>query len=166
MLFARGDDIGCVMKGRVQGLGRKRTIDFDRDACMLHDDMGEKWPKCSLLIMSIRASDQKATDEEMRGAPEHYLGRDYAALVGRVDTPPKDLRRWEYVGDVKKIYYYRLGTRAPGGFKHHFNRPRGIHRITALVLGKREVKLYRLGDAYRLELGGGCLVSDLGLVHP
>jgi hypothetical protein len=159
VLIARADDIGFELKD-----GRK--IDCPIRACMLHDDSGQKWPKCSLLIMNIRRDRMVPTPEQENGTPQWYYGKNYKAHVGSVDLPSRDLSKWKFVGDVHKIFYDRFGTKAPGQFKHHFNKARGLYHVVAIVKGKREVKLYRLGRAYRLELGGGCVVNDLGLVWP
>ena len=159
MLIAKADDVGFVMKG-----GRK--LDCPARACMLHDDSGKRWPSCSVLIASIRRGHRIATKDEVAGAPRDYYGRSYEAHVGSVDVPSRDLSKWKLVGSVEKVFYDRFGDKAPGPFKHTFNKARGLYKIVALVRGKRDVQLYKLGSAYRLELGGGCLVTDLGLVWP
>jgi hypothetical protein len=159
VLVAKADDVGLVMSNG-------RRLDCPQRARMLHDDSGKVWPACSILIASIRRGRREATDDEFSGDAQSWLGKDYVAHVGSFDPPPRDLSQWKYVGDVKKIYYVRYGTKAPGQFKHRFNRARGLYHIVAIINGKREVKLYRRGRMYRLELGGGCLVSSLGLVWP
>jgi len=160
VLFALGDDVGFKLKGV------RRRLDLPASICILRDDDGAKWPKDSLLLMRIPARGRQSTDDETSGAPRWWLGDDYDAETSMIDTPPKALSSWKLVGDVEKIWYVRFGTKAPGQFKHRFNKARGLWHIVAWIKGKREVKLYKRGAMYRIELGGGAVVNDLGLVWP
>ena len=99
---------------------------------MTVDDDGVRWPTYSLLIASVpRGAARVATDEEMSGLPGWWLGKDYVGHRTDFDTPPRDLAKWKYIGDVKKIFYDRFGDKAPGVFRHFFNKARGLWRVVA-----------------------------------
>jgi len=160
VLAAYGDDVGLVMTD-----GRK--FDCPKRFCMLYDGTGEYWPKDSLLVASIKRGRRRASDQEYKGDPKHWLGRNYEAHVGSFDRPPRSLSEWKRVaGTARKIFYDRFGDRAPGQFKHTFNTARGLYRIVALFRGERDVIVYRRGRTYRIDLGAGSIVSDLGIVWP
>ena len=159
MLFALGDDVGFKLKD-----GRK--VWCPRRACLLRDDDGKVWPSCSLLIARIDGRGRDATDDEMSGAPKWWLGRDYDARVSMFNTPPRALTSWKLVGEVDQIFYDRFGNKAPGRFHHTFNKARGLWHIVAWIKGKKIVKLFKRDGMYRLELSGGCVVRDLGLIWP
>lgn len=159
MLFALADDVRFKLKD-----GRK--VNCPASACILRDDDGKVWPECSLLIARIDGRGRDATDDEMSGAPKWWLGRDYDARISTFDKPPRDLASWQLVGEVDCIMYDRFGTKAPGRYDHTFNKARGLWHIVAWIKGNKVVKLYKRDGAYRLELSGGCVVRDIGLVWP
>jgi hypothetical protein len=132
---------------------------------MIHDPSGRHWPKCSLLIAPLGRGSRDATDKEYEGAPEHYLGRNHSPRVAELELPSKT--GWTIVGHVKRIDYVRGGTRAPGGFRHSINKPRGVFKVVHLLKGgKANVVLRKKGKFYRLDLPGGCLIDDRGIVYP
>jgi hypothetical protein len=157
VLIDKGEDVGFVLEG-----GKK--IDAPKRAGMLHDPSGRAWPKCSLLVMSYRRSSRQATDDELRGESRDYFGRDYDACVSTIDTPPKAIGEWSFVGDVKRVFYWRPGKHQ-GVYKHDINKPHGFVRVLFLFRGKMRAKLYRRGRTYRLELDN-CALDDRGIVRP
>ena len=132
---------------------------------MVFDPSGKYWPKCSLLIMPIGRTVRAASKDEYQGLPRNYLGRGHIARVASVEIPSRD--GWRLVGELHRIDYVRGGTRAPGGYRHHMNKPRGIYRVTHLLKGgKIPVMVSKLGNAYRIDLPSGCVVDDRGIVYP
>jgi hypothetical protein len=127
---------------------------------MLHDPSGRWWPARSVLIGPFRARLRKATDDEFRGEAKQYFGGDYNAQMGTVNTPPKALSGWRYVGEVERIYYTRSGRRG-GRYQHPFN-----EGLQSLLYGKKSVRLYRRGKFCRLELPRGARLDDRGFIRP
>lgn len=68
------------------------------------------------------------------------------------------------MGEVATIYYVRPGTKAPGGYRHKFNAPRGLMHIVFLVKGKGAAILRKHGVFYRLDLPNNCILDDRGIV--
>ena len=133
---------------------------------MIHDPSGRLWPKCSLLIAPLGRSSRDATPEEYEGAPAYFLGRHHRGRVTELDFPNRS-NGWTEVGQVGRIDYVRGGTKAPGGFRHEVNRPRGIFKVVHLLRGgKAPVTLRKQGKFYRLDLPRGCIVDDRGIVYP
>ena len=153
MLLDKGSSVLCEM---VDGSDRRLS------GGMLHDPSGKHWPKKSVLIASYRKGNREATDAEMRGAPDDYLGKSYVGRIGEVTLPPKALSKWQRVGDVDRIYYTRRGHKRPGRYQHKFNKM----SLTVLFKGKGKAVLYRCGRAYRLELPRGAIVDSRGFVYP
>lgn len=147
MLIARGHDVSFVMAD-----GR----DIEVSGALLHDSSGKAWPKCSALIATFK----RGPAVEMDAESKDYFGRGYDAHEGRVELPPRDLKAWKLVGEVKKIFYERTG-RHHGLFQHEM----GKRRLWAFFKSGKAT-LYRLGRAYRLELGKGCIWDSRGLVFP
>jgi hypothetical protein len=145
-----------------------RKIDAPFRAGMLHDPDGKVWPACSLLVMSYRRGTKAATKEQFNGDPKNYFGRHYEASVSMISLPPKAISEWKFVGDVKRVLYVRVGTKAPGGYHHDINKPRGLMRIVFLFKGKGEALLFRRGRTYRLDLQpcSKAMIDDRGLVWP
>jgi hypothetical protein len=133
---------------------------------MMHDPTGRHWPKTSLLIGPFKKEGGKVDPKKYEGAPKEYLGRNYNPKEGSVNLPPKNLSYWEDVGVVERIDYVRPGTKAPGGFRHSFNKPRGVYHVLHAVKGKRHVMLRRCGQFYRLDLGKGAIADERGIVFP
>ena len=157
MLLDQGEEVAFDL---VDG----RQIDAPKRAGMLNDDTGKAWPKCSLLVMSYRRGSRAATDDEMKGAPKNYLGGDYPGSVSMIQAPPKSLSEWKFVGDVKKLFYWRPG-RHQGKFHHEFNKPKGLVRLLFIFRGKMKAKLYRRGRVFRIELEA-CWLDSRGIVRP
>lgn len=119
---------------------------------MLHDPSGHAWPSRSVLCGPFqRGSEVEPADGDERA----YLGRD--PKMGVIDTPPRELDGWSYVGDVERIYYTRIGNRADR-YQHGFNESFFHH--------KGRVRLYRRGRYYRLELPRGAVLDARGFVRP
>jgi hypothetical protein len=133
---------------------------------MLHDPDGNAWPACSFLCAKFSPGGRDATDEELKGAPRDYFGKNYRARVGKIELPPRNLSSWEFVGDVTKIWYTRPGTKAPGRFVHKINSPRGLWKIIFFLKGRGEAKLYKRGKYFRLDFSAGCLADDRGVAYP
>jgi hypothetical protein len=157
MLIKKGDRAYFVMTDDSE-------INAPRGSSMLHDPSGRLWGKCALLFVSFKHGGRRATPEEYAGAPREYLGREYEkiAKVGTVEIPPRALSSWECLGRVKQIFYNRIGTKAPGLFQHPFG-----ERSAQMLFRKGSLPtLYRLDKAMRLELHGGCVIDDRGIVWP
>lgn len=146
-----------------------KTVVAPPDAGLLHDESGAYWPRCSLLVANFERGSEE-TDEG-----KNYFGRGAGVKRGSVELPPKDISAWQKLGEIKTIFYDRAGTKAPGYFKHQFNKPRGLYKLVFLVkgkAGKQPAVLYtlfsrRLGQSfYRVELPSGCIVDDRGIVLP
>jgi hypothetical protein len=155
MLIRKGRGVHFVMEDDAR-------VSAPRGTSMLHDPKGTKWGKCSLLFAGFTPGEREPTDAEAEGEPRYYLGKQHKMMVGRVELPPRALSSWEKIGRVKQIFYTRLGSKAPGYYKHPF----GVR--TALMLwrkGKMPV-LYKRGSCMRLELGADCLLDDRGIVFP
>lgn len=133
---------------------------------MMHDPSGRHWPKNSLLIGPFERGTKLPTIDRYKGAPKEYLGRQYNPHVGSVDLPPKALSQWETVGEVDRIDYYRPGTKAPGGYRHTFNAPRGVYHVLHAVKGKGRAVLRKCGRFYRLDMSKGSIADGRGIVWP
>lgn len=156
-----------IVKGSRVRLHMKEGGPLVRPAgAMMHDPTGRHWPKNSLLIGPFTRGSEKPTEAQYEGAPKEYLGRKYNPHVGSVDLPPKALAEWEDVGEVTRIDYIRPGTKAPGGFRHEFGKPRGFMHAVHLVKGKRRPRLRKCGRFYRLDLGPGAILDDRGIAFP
>ncbi len=153
MLVAKGEH--CWLKLEGGGSVSPR-------GAMLHDEAGTTWSKHSILFLPFHRSGRPASDAQTKGAPRHYLGREYEIRVGSVDLPPRALSAWTRVGPVERIEYARPGTRAPGNFYHDF----GKRRLAGLFRKGRNPVLYKCGRAYRLELGAKSISDSRGIVHP
>jgi hypothetical protein len=156
-----GDDVGFVLKNG-------REIDAPKRALMCFDNEGVAWPKCSVLVASLKLRDTRPLeDDEYNGAPKDWLGRSYDPNVSTVTLPPKSLSQWTEVGELKRIYYHRFGTKLPGPYKHDINKPRGFYRLLWLFKGKMKARLFRLGRerVYRVELDE-CVLDGRGIVRP
>jgi hypothetical protein len=144
--------------------GKKRLL-CPRGA-MIHDPSGKHWPKCSLLIAPMGRGGRKAKPEEYEGAPKHYLGRTYQAKIVELEFPSAS-GDWETIGKIDRIDYVRGGTKAPGGFTHKMNAPRGVYKVTHFLKGGRaDVTLRKSGSYYRLDFPRGCILDDRGIVYP
>jgi hypothetical protein len=130
---------------------------------MLHDPSGRWWPKRSVLCGPFKARERAAADDEFKGPAKDYLGKTHNASIGSVDTPPKSLGEWEYLGEVSRVYYTRTGKKRPGRYQHPFNKPTAL---SVLVKGKGKAKLYRHGRFARLDLPPGAILDSRGLVWP
>lgn len=133
---------------------------------MLHDPSGRWWSRNSLLIGGFDRAGDDITPDQYSGAPKDYLGREYEPRKGYVQLPPKRLVGWDDVGVVSRIDYVRPGTRAPGGYQHHFGKPRGLFRLVHLAKGERQVMLRKCGRFYRIDLGPGSIADERGIAFP
>ncbi len=130
---------------------------------MLHDPRGTSWGKNSLLFVKFRPNVRAPTETEYEGDAKHYLGQKHRARVGAVELPPRALSSWEKLGNVKQIFYTRVGTKAPGRFQHPF----GVRTMLMLWRKGKSPVLYRYGSsAMRLELGSSAILDDRGIVFP
>lgn len=158
MLIKKGDQAYFIFEDG------EHKINAPRGAAMIHDPSGRAWGKCSLLFMRFRHGGRNVTPAEYAGAPREYLGREYErrARVAPIELPPRGLAGWETLGRIKQIYYNRIGTRAPGKFQHPFG-----ERSAQMLFRKGSLPtLYRGYQSMRLELHGGCIVDDRGIVWP
>jgi hypothetical protein len=153
-----------IVKGRSCLFEMVEGPDVHCRGAMVHDPTGRKWPKNSVLCGPFRARVRRATDEEYRGAARDYLGTTHHASIGIVNTPPKSLAGWRYVGEVERIYYTRTGRKRPGRYQHEFFKPTAL---ATLVRGRHgKVRLYRRGSFCRLELPRGAQLDNRGYVYP
>jgi hypothetical protein len=146
-------------------VGDDFDIEASRDHGMLYDASGEWWPRCSLLVMRFRRGRKVVDDGDARA----YFGRKTRVTQGAVELPPKSLKAWRRVGELREVFYDRAGDRAPGPFRHEFNKPRGLWRLIHLVKGKAASDpaiLYRRRNIFRVELPDGCIVDDRGIAVP
>lgn len=127
---------------------------------MLHDPQGKAWPYRSLLVGPFRHGG-KAPDNEVTTEARKYLGRSHNVKKGSVSLPSRS-GPWEKLGEVAVLYYYRGGSRAPGGMRHKF----GKASLAKLMLGHGKAHLSRCGNWYRLNLPKGAVVDDRGIVWP
>jgi hypothetical protein len=79
------------------------------------------------------------------------------------------LSSWKKIGEIGTlgdrqgtIWYTRGGTKAPGRFKHRFNKA----SLIRLIKGKGRVVLYEYVSWLRIELPRGAIVDDRGIVSP
>jgi hypothetical protein len=156
-----------IVKGTRTRLHMKDGGPMIRPAgAMMHDESGRYWPKNSILIGPFSRGSERPTEAQYRGAPKEYLGRTYDPHIGEVDLPPKALSSWEDVGEVSRIDYVRPGRKAPGGFRHSFNAPRGAYRLLHAVKGKGRAMLRKCGRFYRLDMSKGSIADSRGIVWP
>jgi hypothetical protein len=128
---------------------------------LLHDPDGRTWPACSGLVMPFKRTGEEPSREYDQA--RHYLGKGYSIKQGRIDAmPPRALDEWERIGEVVRVEYHRIGTKAPGDYFH----PMGARQWFRLFMKSNLPVLYKRTGAYRLELGKGCHWSDRGFVVP
>lgn len=158
MLVAKGRRIEVVL---VDGRRLRAPMGWE----MLHDDSGDAWPPCSLLITAYRKGRRAARNPPSDA--KQWLGKSYHAHLGSVRLPAVDLSSWRVGGYVDELFYTRTGLRAPGPFVHAFNKPRGIwHIVFRLKGGASRVTLYQSSRAWRLDLPENCLVTGAGIIYP
>ena len=141
-----------IVKGRSTRFEMVEGPDVTCAGGMIHDPSGRAWPRNSVLCGPFRPRVRAATSEEYRGWAKDYLGSSHRPMVGVVDTPPRALGGWDYMGEVEKIYYTRIGAKRPGRYVHTFNKPSAL---ATLVRGKGRVRLYRRGRFVRIDLPRG-----------
>lgn len=127
---------------------------------LLHDPHGREWSSRSLLVGPFTQGGTADADDVPDDARE-YLGKSHRIKRGSTTLPPRR-GPWEKLGEVAVLYYWRGGTRAPGGMRHPF----GKVSIATLVKGKGRAHLSRCGRWYRLNLPPGALIDSRGLVWP
>jgi hypothetical protein len=155
-LICMGRDVAFVLKS-----GHEFSASRKRDG-MLYDGSGHYWPRCSLLIAPF----ENGTSETDDG--RDYFGRDSAVYEGRINLPPRSLKSWRNLGEIKDVYYDRAGTKANGPFHHAFHKPRGVWKLIWPFKRKTHgpAILYAYKGFYRIELPEGCIVDDRGIVLP
>lgn len=137
-----------------------REVSAHKRDGMLYDGSGIYWPSCSLLVAPFR----QGTRESEKG--RDYFGRGFRVLEGTVSLPPRSLKQWREIGEIKHVYYRRAGKHS-AYFHHEFDRPRGLWRlIWPVKRGSQPVALYSFGGCFRVELPAGCIVDDRGIVLP
>jgi hypothetical protein len=129
---------------------------------MMHDPSGRWWPKNSVLCGPFRKL-RAAQPDEGSSQAKHYLGDSHRAVVGVIDTPPKPLSGWTYLGEVDEIRYTRTGRKRPGRYFHPFSKPGALATI---IKGKGKARLYRYGRFCRLDLPHGAILDTRGYVWP
>lgn len=136
---------------------------------MLYDPTGQAWPSCSLLIAPF----EQGHDEDDSTEGRAYFGRKAQVMRGEIALPPRDLAGWRQVGLVHEIYYERAGTRAPGRFRHKFNREISwlkpglkLHALFNKKIAEGPAILYSRRGCLRVELPEGCVIDDRGIVLP
>lgn len=157
MLIEKGTHIRVKLAGK-----KERGL----RGAMMHDPDGEYWPECSLLIGSFSKYERPADEDEYQGAPKYYLGRTVSPYVGSVDLPPRALSEWDNLGDVEIFYYVRPGSKAPGEYNHHMNKPRGMMHLVFMVKGRGRAILRKCDGFYRLDFPDGCILDDRGIAWP
>ena len=125
-----------------------KLIRLPRSYGMLHDPEGTDFARCDVYFGPYKMTRAKAP---MDSSAKWYFGRTYEAKGVRIDGLRLD-GPWKHVAGVRKIFYYRRGVRAPGGFHHAFHRS--------------PLELSKCGKFYKLTLPGGCIVDDRGFVWP
>lgn len=150
-----------VSKGHSCIFELKDGRDVKATGGMMHDPSGRSWPSRSVLIGPFRGNLRRAQPHEVDGAARHYLGNSHPAKIGLVNTPPKALGAWTYVGEVENIIYTRTGRRRPGRYQHPFNKS-----WVTIFTGKKRVRLYRRGRYYRLQLPRKAILDSRGYVVP
>jgi hypothetical protein len=158
MLIAKGYAV------RFKLLERVKLVLPSPNSAMLHDPTGRYWSKNSLLVVPFRKLGGELSRYE--GQVRDYLGRSYHAKLGSVEIPPRALSRWETLGPLERLDYRRGGTKAPGGYQHHFNKPRGLWKLIFLFKGRGTAILRRYGRAYRVDLPSNALLDDRGIAFP
>lgn len=157
MIVVKGDHIAFDMKGRDHDPKRPDIVVRGSDGLM-RDPEGRVWPKCSALVGPFGRKGPIVENAYAR----RWLGRRAVTRQGEMALPPRDLSAWKIVGEVEILYYLRPGSRAPGMYKHEFNK--GV--LDRLLFGKRKVMLRKHGRFYRIDMGTKCTIDDRGFVSP
>jgi hypothetical protein len=162
MLICKGSRVAFDIMPDAKGR-KERHVIAPGSYGMLHDPEGKDWPRNSVLVMPFKRGGQaeKPTDNARA-----YMGRGYTVKQGTVNTPPKALTEWKRVGKVQTIYYSRPGTKAPGGYYHHFVKGAAIEHKLFRGGGGKHPTLYRRGKMLRLELQDGATLNERGFVWP
>jgi len=135
----------------------KRAVFWPKSWGKMHDPDGKDWPKDSMLVIPY-----KVTGEPIDYGPaRHYFGDSYDTQSGEVTLPPREMKQWTRIGEVRRIWYTRPGTSHPGPFRHEVG-----GGWLEMILGKRRAILYRRPRAYRLEFPDGLIADARGFVHP
>ncbi len=151
-----------IAKGRSVAFDMKDGSSVRCSGGMLHDPSGRWWPRNSVLCGPFRVT-RKADDDEVSGEARHYLGSSHNTKMGSVNTPPKALGEWKYIGEVEEIWYVRTGKKRPGTYFHPFSKPGALATI---LKGKGKARLYKRGNFCRLDLPRGAILDSRGYVWP
>jgi hypothetical protein len=159
VLVAKADHVAFEKVGDRRG---QPSIRLPARAWMWHDEDGEQWPPCSLLIGG-RPKPSREVPELSAKAKRYYGG--YRPVSYELALPPRDLSRWTRIGEVQRIFYVRRGHIMGGElFQHAFKG--GARRFFFWGPKLARPVLLRCGDFWRLELPGGCIVNHRGFVVP
>lgn len=150
-----------IQKGRNVEFLMKEGGSHRCQGSMMHDPSGRYWPRTSVLCGPLSANARRAMKEDITAEARHYLNRD--PRMARVDTPPRSIKGWTYLGEVEEIRYTRTGNRSPGRYFHEFSKGTAL---ATLVKGKGRARLYRLGRWYRLDLPSNAILDTRGFVWP
>lgn len=160
MLVAKASHVSFEAVGDRRG---HPSIVMPPRALLFHDEDGEQWPACSVLVggkpKPTRAS------PEFTAAARRYLGQRYDPYPLALALPPRELAAWRAVAEVQRIYYVRRGAIMGGTlFQHPFKG--GRRRFFFWGPRAPRPRLYERGDFLRLELPDGCVVNQRGFVVP
>lgn len=147
--FVRGDAVKL-------DLDDGQSIEFPRPWGMVQDPSGTILSRCEVLILPYEVDlTQEVLDAKQcaRSARE-YFGSKTKLYWGDLEVPRG---RWERVGRVVHVIWYRRYGFASGNFYHPFKQsmqtPVDVHRLKS-------------GKAYKLSLPDGCVLTRHGFVWP
>jgi len=157
VIVVKGDHVAFDLNGRDHD-PKKPDLVVAASHGLMRDPEGKDWPTCSALIGPYLRRGPAIENAYAR----KWVGRRVETREGKVTLPPKAPGEWKTVGEVEVLYYLRPGTRAPGMYRHAFNRD----LFARLVFGKQKVTLKKHGRFYRLDMGPSCTIDDRGFVRP
>ena len=144
-ILVKGGEVDLILVDDEENYLSGNTIVLPAGYGMCHDESGRNLPKCSLFFGPIQTTAERVSKLPKNAA--QYFGGDYEGLKARIDVPSG---KWNSVGRVKEILYYRPG-RYEGDWRHEFEVP---------------VALFRQGRWYRMQLPRGCVVTWRGIEKP
>jgi hypothetical protein len=157
VIVVKGTHVAFDLKGRSHDRERPDIV-CRASLGLMRDPEGMRWPRCSALIGPFGKGGPVVESAYAR----KWVGKGVTTRQGSVALPPKDLSAWKTLGEVETLYYLRPGTRAPGMYRHAFNKD----VLSRLVFGRRKVMLRKHGRFYRLDMGDRCTIDDRGFVFP
>ena len=132
---------------------------------LLHDPTGKTRSSRHVFCGPFEHAGERVDQDEVPKDARAYLGRKHVVKGGSADLPPRSAK-WDVVGDLKTIYYKRGGTKAPGKYRHEFNKPRGTFIIVHAIKGHGTVSLWKHGNWYAVVFPRGAMIDDRGFVWP